>query len=120
MKHYVDCVSAVQPLHDISEKKHKEMNVDHKIYIDSEFYHVKCLFAQCYYNGAVSSVISRRVIDSSVLLKNIADTMDNLTTTLSEYEVTQIYLAAISGVSKSCALYDQQYYQPRKNDAVNV
>jgi len=113
MKYYVDCISGRSALIDLSNNRYDFLNGDlDKCKID-EHMRVINLFCKCYMTGRVISTCSRSVIDSYILLKNIADTMDNLITTLNEHDLTKIYKAALNGITESCSFHQQEYYQPR-------
>lgn len=120
MKYYVDVVSGLGPLHELSNKRFTELKEIARIRkVDvltlsknddmmNGIHH----FENCYWDGAVSSVCTRRVIEATTLMDNIRKAFATWKTPLHDYASMNILNAALTGVSQSCSANDQSHYQP--------
>lgn len=120
MKSYVDCVSGVDHLVSMSNKRYNELNGPHREETTDKDPQMQVLaeFSKCYFNGCVPSVCGRRIIETSVLIENINTTYKNLKTKLSSYYVNKILKAAFEGITDNCASSDQSdSYKPAKGKA---
>ena len=113
MKTYVDCISGYSYLIGLSNARFTLLNKDCEVSDKDETMRVLRLFEQCYFDGAVSSRCGRRVIDSSILLKNITKTFSKLKTNLGRHVMVHIMEAALRGMYDNCAGFgDESGYTP--------
>jgi hypothetical protein len=112
MKIYVDCLSGVDHLSRLSNKRFNELKQDLTLSKQDEIMNVIDHFSKCYFNGFVSSKCGRRVIDSILLVNNINESISTLNTKLSQYDLQPIFEAAFKGVMDNCADLGCEYYFP--------
>ena len=114
MKTYVDCTSGYSHLIGLSNARFTLLNRDLEVSEKDETMRVLRLFEQCYFDGAVSSQCGRRVIDSSILLKNITKTFSKLKTNIDRHVMVHIMEAALRGMYDNCAGFgDSSAYFPK-------
>lgn len=114
---YVDCVSGAQHLVSISNARFKELDEDlDASRKDPEMMLINS-FKDCYYDGAVSSKISRRIIERSLLIKNLQKALEELETVLCYPTIAKIIEAAFKGVWDNCAIgQGLEHYSPKEKD----
>lgn len=112
MKIYVDCTSGYSHLIHLSNIRFKELDEDTTKSREDEQMRVIHLFEKCYFEGAVSSRCTRRVIDAAVLIKNLNKTLSKLQTKLGRYTLKPILDAAFKGISDNCADLGCEGYFP--------
>lgn len=115
MKYYVDVCSGRGPLNQISNDEYDFRRTHPHVAKDEELHRVINIFYQCYEEGAVPSIIRRRINDSATILTNIVKAYAELETTLSDYQVFKIYEAALKGITDSCSSLNQEHFQPAES-----
>lgn len=118
---YIDCVSGVDHLVSMSNKRYNFLKEDSSPTSEEQYtdkdpeMHLLSKLASCYFDGAISSQCGRRIIHLYTLVSNLNKAIAEDKTKLQPYYYNKIVKAAFAGISDNCASSDQSdSYKPAK------